>query len=142
MATAKPRGRGEDLKQHISSEQLQELSPEQWVELKRWWKPQQFDVFVFGNCGTSVVTAGVDMNGILWGTGGGFKLEDCLPLLSIGQCIELLNAKKKQNEHLEIHAPIGLISLWIVWYANGEFPEKYENAEFIDALFEALKSVL
>jgi len=102
------------LKQRISVERLQELSSEQRERLREWWKPQDEDWYIYDGGIYSVIEYP--------------KVEKgSLPLLSIGQCIELL--AEKDMIHLQsVFAKIshGILS-----------PD-----EIIDALFAALKSVL
>jgi hypothetical protein len=130
------------MKQRISVEQLQELTEEQQRRLREWWKLQPGDIMfdVKMECLETLV-GGSNGKAIIEHIKSESKLR-FLPLTNIGQMIELLNEKKKQNEKLEINAPIGLISKWSVWYANGEFPKKYENNELCDALWQAVKEVL
>jgi len=63
-------------------------------------------------------------------------------LITIGEMIDILDSLKQQTEVLEIYAPIGLIDTWKVWYANGDFPKKYESKILCDALWEAVKVVI
>ena len=141
--TAKPRGRGEIMKQRIDVSQLQELNPEQQDRLREWWRPEKYHLFVVGK-GKSVYTVksfkgdkicdGERVNRKRDGyyndlsKQASYKYKaNCLPLLSIGQCIELL--AEKDMIHLEsVFAKVshGILS-----------PD-----EILDALFEALKSVL
>lgn len=80
------------MKKHITPEQLQELSPEQQEGLRDWWKPQIGDVFVYENKIMPVLYA--DHKVIIVEPYDKYNKEFCLPLLSIGQCIELLGAEK------------------------------------------------
>lgn len=62
--------------------------------------------------------------------------------MTIGKMIEILENNKGKTERLEIIAPIGLINEWALWYANGDFPKKYEDKELCDVLWEAVKTII
>ena len=129
------------MKQRITVEQLQELTPEQQQKLRELWKPN------YGDCACEVGESDYveqykddPYRHVIENAQN--ILNNSLPLLDIGQMIELLNNKRNQAETLEIHAPIGLIDRWCVWYANGAFPKRYETHELCDALWESVKEAL
>ena len=73
------------MKERISKEQLQELSPEQQEKLRKWWKPERYDVFYYAP--TEAICT-------FSGNIGEYMPEmfkETLPLLSIGQMIEMLS---------------------------------------------------
>lgn len=124
------------MKQRISTVQLLELSPEQQERLREWWKPADYDVML--KVETEYVIE-VDLNGGIYmisdseGLCPPITKAECLPLLSIGQCIELLHSK---------YCDIAFESAGMSWYSNiSSFIENQET-ELIDALFEAVKEVL
>ena len=75
------------MKERISEEQLQELSPEQQEKLREWWEPKEYDVFIAQPYGTECILIWrlVDQSAFkkLW--------NELLPLLSIGQMIGMLS---------------------------------------------------
>lgn len=81
------------MKQHISAEQLQELTQEQKERLREWWKEHQsyYDVGVYYIDGRQVCQSVGEKtyNDTLIS----IKTEGAIPLLSIGQMIELLQEK-------------------------------------------------
>jgi len=127
------------MKQRITVEQLQELSEEQGGRLREWWRPVAGDYFTALFSGTPLnrVISNVskryegqirDSHCNVW------EIADCLPLLSIGQCIEL-------GYFLGIHA-----DLTIPLYQDKDYPltwypgRKEEPIEIIDALWGAIKT--
>jgi hypothetical protein len=127
------------MKQRIEVEQLLELTGEQKERLRELWEPQKGDWYYYIKIKHSSIIHDSDSMSI-----GLYKnhKEDYLPLLSIGQMIELLEEKKMVTESLDIKAPKGLINIYSVWYGNGDFPKKYESKELCDALWQAVKEVL
>ena len=144
------------MKQRITVDDLQQLTDEQKQKLREWWKPEDGDWF-YGSYGA-------DENGFVaeqdeWqeyiltpycvDSGHyGPSLHECgakpdvnaIPLLSIGQMIELL-----QDRKLEIHAPTKINSWWRVWYSSHINPApltKRKADNLCDALFEAVKEIL
>ena len=110
----------EGMKQHISIENLQELSPEQQEKLREWWSihQQQGDVFIcLGNDFLSGKTFAWD------GHNKPFNLA--VPLLSIGQMIELL----QENDGLDTCV-----------YLDGS--SIIEDANICDLLWDAVKSTV
>jgi len=120
---------------------LVELTDEQKERLREWWKPQIYDIVEtdkYENGELCVVNSADIEIGVI---GDGFHDTDyvdkagCLPLLSIGQCIELL-----QNEYLfgidrkdEVAE-----SFWQVSCSESLL----QTNELIDALWQAVKAVL
>jgi len=135
------------MKQHITPEQLQELTPEQQDRLREWWKPEKGDRFVWipvthinnhrsskysyskrvflfyaaSKCGeyTFLYFPGKRKENV--------KLRECLPILSIGQCIELLAEKDLlQLQSIFTKICLGILSV----------------DELINVLWQAVKAVL
>jgi hypothetical protein len=118
------------VKQRITCDDLSELTAEQKDRLRDWWKPAKGDWYYYPTIkhvdviNTSLI---MDLERIK---------KDHYPLLSIGQCIELLEKKKAIKSFYDsgfngIEIPQGFIQL--------DWPD---NMEFIDALWEAVKQVL
>lgn len=118
------------MKQYITPEQLNELTPEQKERLREWWRPRIKDGIISPYC--------VDSG--FYGAGSdpydnAMPDKDALPLLSIGQCIELANV-------IQISKDMGWsenkqdYEVW--WLVNG----RYYQGELIHALWQAVKAVL
>ena len=137
------------MKQRINAEQLQELSKEQKISLKEWCKPQFGDVLNSIKCGEVVFIyangqdrLNFDSDGYEWDI-----KENCLPLLSIGQMIEILQGKSEQITTCYNEKGVELM----VWT---EFPKqiqhisgrlklsRYKADSYCDALWQAVKEVL
>jgi hypothetical protein len=120
------------MKQRISIEQLQELTGEQQQRLREWWKPQEGDWYhdkTYGESYYGMEVGGYDV----------YTLKpaiDDLPLLNIGQMIELLENKnpslKIENNYYDEIDPDSFI-----WGVDGK---RADN--FCDALWNAVKKVL
>lgn len=132
------------MKQHITPKQLNELSEKGKEKLRKWWKPKEGDWFISKDAGYDIVRTWPyidDKNRIEsseWDGIGGyndFYLEDCLPLLSIGQMIEFLGT--------ELSITIGQEK---EGYSIGiSRPDSYAyipTKELADALWEACKEIL
>ena len=72
------------MKQHISPEQLEELSEKGNKKLRKWWKPKESDLY--SACLEGVVCEICDE---VYGIEKA-EYKKCDPLLSIGQMIEFL----------------------------------------------------
>lgn len=140
------------MKQHIAPEQLQELSEEQKERLRRWWVVREGDRFfakgkwedIAGESALGCVES-YDFDGESW------DKKDCLPLLSVGQCIELL--EEKYPNGISFHSDWGDCSeVWIVLVQDTQGddpPDSFidrititRDHELIDALWQAVKEVL
>jgi len=126
------------VKQTITPVQLQELTPEQREGLREWWKPKLGDMFVWQSTNTSgligplgPIVTHIFGDGTFMATGTGSPLEhskdECYPLLSIGQAIELLAEK----DLLQLQSVFTKICLGIL-----------PASDLINALFAAVKEVL
>ncbi len=142
------------MKQRISVDQLQELTPEQKERLREWWKPQEHDVFAARLSGMTKesdfdvyevmkdgeITAALDP----YDGHASFDKAECLPLLSIGQCIEFLRESVVIGGEVDIRlitGPEWLVKFDKMWIL-GKKPNEYIDTELIDALWEAVKKVL
>ena len=119
------------MKQYITPEQLQELSEEQKERLRSWWEPELYQH------GVKFYLESLD-EGYLR------EIRNCLPLLSVGQCIELLEAKDPGSWSICCSKSGG----WYITSSNLYAPKYYiadggkDFEEIIDALWQAVKEVL
>jgi len=136
------------MKQHITPEQLMELTPEQQQRLREWWKPAVGDVIYITDtilsvndkltmisCINNPFGKSGKENTIRLSCGGWCYKKECLIVLSIGQCIEFLQDEEtfaidRKNELTE--------SFWQVLVNQ----LLLDNNELIDALWESIKEVL
>lgn len=101
------------MKQHITEEQLNELSEKGKERLRKWWKPKEYDLYMNEEGEVSSV----------WCCEDDVTSTD-MPLLSIGQMIEFL------NEYGEIY--LGTVKI-ITWEPT---------QELFDVLWQSVKEVL
>lgn len=123
------------MKQHITIEQLNELSEKGKVRLREWWFPnnvREHDLYWFGE-DYEVETIGCCEDEVSVGKE--------LPLLSIGQMIEFLfdndfgpYITSNDNAFYWIVEPVKKIDYWK--------KQEYSNTELCDALWEAVKDIL
>ena len=121
------------MKQRIDSSQLSTLTPSQQEKLREWWIPQ------IGDCiaQPDVTDRFIFADELLL---KGLVKENCLPLLSIGQCIELLfelNAFQERFINEDEVFNCGYDTGWI----GLDWTDR-NKTEFIDALWEAIKHIL
>ena len=134
------------MRQGITVENLKELSPEQQEKLRAWWKEHKEEGDHFVNIDEetgNIPTFGSGVNGSC----GGYWNCECqiddgedpscrpeensLPILSIGQMIELLDnfteepSLKNENLRLSINR-----TMWL------------GNSKLVDSLFQAVKEIL
>lgn len=123
------------MKQRITVDQLQQLTPEQQVKLKEWWMPKFGDLFIFeGYCDENLFDAEDAVNINFFNT----KIKPYgLPLLSIGHCLGLLEAYAPKLE-LD-HETLGLWNLEI-WIENER--RIFKEKDPVDALFGAVLAIL
>jgi len=126
------------MKQRTSPEQLKELTGEQQERLRDWWTPKWGDIVIDtrGNIAllSNLDIARQDKRGQVERD---FQKSYCLPLLPIGQMVELLIEK-----YGRFYASYDYISpeskRWdLCW--PGVF---FQNEELADALWEVVKEVL
>lgn len=137
------------MKQRITVEHLLELSEEQQDKLREWWTPAKGDLVVYDLDDDYIYTITClysknaeyifhDVEDVPWAETEHTKSKKhCLPLISIGQCIELLD--KEGYPSLEQDS----MGWWTVTFGYGygsNEPQRQE--ELIDTLWEAVKSVL
>lgn len=135
------------MKQNISVKQLQELTDEQKERLRKWWKPGKGDRYVtYTFKHTKIIKELGGENGGIYDIYGKRTPDGvpCLPLLSVGQCIELLEAKDPGSWSICCSKSGG----WYITSSNLYAPKYYiadggkDFEEIIDALWEAVKAVL
>lgn len=125
------------MKQRISPDDLKQLTPSQQEKLRELLEPKNGDICYWEHWGgveTAIRKVSEFQGEILLDIvfNDGFALackKDCLPLLSIGQCIELLNNKYKNTWS----------TLEIVRMNQRGFNE---IEDFMDALWNEVKSIL
>lgn len=120
------------MKQRITAKQLQELTEEQKQRLREWWKPQCYDIYydtIFDDFGIALTDEQGNISGCV-----AERKESLLPLLSIGQMIELLSANKDVFD-------IGKCYSLYSFRPYGDQTTK-QDKELCDALWEAVKRVL
>lgn len=138
------------MKQHITVEQLNELSEKGKERLRKWWKPQDGDMVLFEGSRKGAVLYDDGeyieydpVKKIACGHSGllsGKTFHTIMILPSIGQMIEFLDEHKKHD--IRINHQTTLEGLrWEFAYGN---PYTYGGnfVELIDALWEAVKEVL
>lgn len=124
------------MKQHIFPEDLATLTPEQKEKLRELWKPQEGDPFTSMDSSISVKhVIDVDREEYIYDGRDWIPKGECFPLLSIGQCLELLAHRLLKTELT--------CSGWEVTIITQKCDEwKFIKKELIDALFEAVKAIL
>lgn len=117
------------MKQHITIDQLNELSEQSKEKLREWWKPGQGDLITVKG-----MTISTDLPGINgkygkeygWSTSVESGTEKALPLLSIGQMIEFIRDNDKKH-------------LWTWYFFYGP---NADTLDVCDILWESCKEVL
>ena len=131
------------MRQRITVENLAELSPEQQEKIKKLWKPKEWDLALISQSWGSTI-------GLFMGFGGenlhfhnvsSVPKNTCLPLLSIGQMIELLQ-ENIRDIRLD---PDGENSIQI--YKDGDWGRKSYyvsllNNDICNNLWQAVKEIL
>ena len=135
----------------ISPEQLQELSPEQQEKLREWWKDhkEEGDYFVLINENGEIATLSERVNGSCngyWNCECAIddgedpacrSEENSLPLLSIGQLIQLLDPKEET-----IFTMMRYIAAKPQIYKVSVDGKEYFGDTMCDCLWQAVKEIL
>lgn len=110
------------IKQRISVDQLQELTPGQQEKLREWWQVEKGDWYIYNFKWENV--AKFELEGDICGHDYPTVVvkKNCLPLLSIGQMLQFLQGKT---------SAVG--ETWV---------DLSYDSELIDALFQAVKEIL
>ena len=133
------------MKQNITIEQLQELSLEQQNKLRELWQPKPYDQVTYTyKYYDEWITSKIIIKGLynenptkleeISGLKGEcvFLKSKCLPLLNIGQMIEILD-----RDHV-LEMTILEIRVWL----RGDIRTiKVYKGDLCDTLFEAIKSI-
>lgn len=134
------------MKQRITKKQLQQLTTEQEDRLRELWEPRignsvkyKFDdgvlfINIYANDNNIVLTRGNERIRV--------SKSDCLPLLSIGQCLEIIEAN---SCYLVTNNEKGNNTYDIIKYSKWEGRHDsfvIEGIEIIDTLWEAVKQSL
>lgn len=130
------------MKQHITSEQLNELSSEQKEKLTKWWKPEYGDWIKHieeGCCDEEHLYHEDNDEGGGVGNNYNHRIDDpkleYLPLLSIGQMIEFLDDQYKNGNKFSLSIERS-VNGWFL-YESGD-----DCLELCDALWSACKSII
>lgn len=140
---------GEIVRQRITVEQLQSLSPDQQEKLREWWKKnlQYGDVFICE--GMTLVVTGPNGSRYVLACGidnseaecDFYHLENCLPLLNIGQMLQLI----QDNDRNIRYDPDEENSIQVykdgVW-GRKSFYVSLLNNDICNELWEAVKEIL
>lgn len=140
------------MKQHISADQLRQLTPSQQERLRNIWEPEAHDVVLYDDEELCVIDCYVGKNKLILGKLNFYRdgldeaeKNNCLPSLSIGQCIELLSsmANNKEVNIGRVYNPFNWQVYFDIWEeGNGARFIEGQKEELIDALWEAVKSIL
>lgn len=132
------------MEQRISVAQSNELNDGQKERLREWWEPAGDDVFWVDGEGLVIRHDAYQEFGQLvpqfYVNGRMIPKTKCLPLLSIGQCIELI-ASKTNEMGLQFY---NTTCDWHVWLGNygGRMKRDWLEDELITTLWQAVKTIL
>jgi predicted AlkP superfamily pyrophosphatase or phosphodiesterase len=117
------------MKRRITVEQLQELTEEQKQRLREWWMPQCYDIYydtIFDDYGMITTDEHGNISKYVMQ-----NKEKLLPLLDIGQMIELLQEKYGED---------WIDRIYSVDYDHNIY--SLYDGELADALWSEVKQVL
>lgn len=129
------------MKQRITITQLNELRDEQKQKLREWWQPQPYDVYVahestvhiaIGSLYSGTMEQVIDFGDQF---GRNHYKSRCLPLLSIGQMVELIQQECHLFKGIER-------SVYNTWYVSIGIVAYGYKEEICDALWEAVVKIL
>lgn len=131
------------MKQHITSQDLEQLSDKGKEKLREWWKPKEGDWICF-TTGTKHIKHTVEINSCdsEWGyviEPGDKPQKNQLPLLSIGQMIEFLDEHNTDRAFDALCFDRGEYE-WHVYHL--EKPNNHRSVELCNALWSACVEVL
>jgi hypothetical protein len=119
-----------NFKRRITVEQLNELSTQQMMKLKNWWKPSYGDACTFDGEKELIVFSDQKLS----------HYSMCAPLLDIGQMIQFLQENRVEfvYDYNEFFCKI---------FSGTKVKDTVDNldinkSDFCDQLFEAVKVVL
>lgn len=119
------------MKQRIDVSQLLQLTPEQQEKLREWWKPDRLDIVYWHKESREDTLSMCHWQGA--------SKEDLLPLLSIGQMIELLQDSPNTEYSDQFTEPRWRVFKGGMWY---EFPVALDWDGLCDQLWQAVKEIL
>ena len=119
------------MKQHISIEQLNDLSEKGKERLRKWWKPKEYDLYMWSEDGLGPFGTHY-YHDVVWCCEDDVRDKDAFPLLSIGQMIEFLGDDWNNKAQILLVTEDQVV-----------FPNNYcGNKLLCDLLWEAVKEVL
>lgn len=125
------------MKQHITIEQLHEMTDDQKEYLRKWWYPRQYDVVLDVQHDHQFSIYYQD--GTIGDSYHDYMKDDCLPLLSIGQMIEFISTASKPKITEAYALPDYPDGRWSVFvFSVGTFYDE----ELCDALWKGVRGVL
>lgn len=141
------------MRQQLTAEDLSQLTPEQQDKLRAWWKPEEWDMCIYHDevCPVFMIDENYEYRGkrgvYLWlddvGSGNPPVLKDeCLPILGIGQLIQLLESYDKclNVTNVILGDEYGNKFTWEVKLRHlGKYIYK---EELVDALWQVVKEIL
>lgn len=126
------------MKQHVTVEQVNQLSEKGKNSLREWWKPIEGDFFMRINPVDASIQ--VETTYSSWND----RYEDnnpdnlSFPLLSIGQMIEFLDHHAVKNWQIALHKP-----LYDINYPDSKVSPDFEDFDNLcDALWDVVKEIL
>lgn len=145
------------MKRRITIDQLNQLTCEQKVKLREWWMPKIGDAIILDSSDLDIEDIDIVINiyskikGIRdtedlitsysYDADDYYSKKYCLPILDIGQMIELL---KQYWEHVIIEFKDDYYGnfYWDLTLHERLFCKHIEKFELVDALWEAVKEAL
>lgn len=125
--------------------ELNKLTDDQKITLRKWWIPQKWDMAVWGESEFPVsklennrIVDAVEENSyvvIEYGHDDSYPLNQCLPLLSIGQMIQFIQEKKPLLKGIAK-------ARFNKWTVNIETVTIGYKDELCDALWDATVQIL
>lgn len=133
------------MKQHITVDQLNELTADQKDRLRKWWRPLEYDLAVVNGCVRCCYDDGeyncFAVKSKEFGRDHGCNITGpALPLLSAGQCIQLIKYKVDDWGMTYMDTTCD----WCVYLGPYESDHKrcWGADELIDGLWRVVKEVL
>lgn len=129
------------MKQHITIEQLNELTDKGRERLREWWKPKTLGELFYDP----------EHGYVAWNPSTPMKMRiaevEPLPILSIGQMIEFLESQLEFGRIIELTRDVNNPA-WFVEICELDGADRFEGGvifhepELCDTLWEAVKEVL
>ena len=150
------------MKQHITTNQLSELSDQSKDKLRKWWKPKEGDYIKYVNSDSTTIvyawypefeaiTCELDIEE----SSAHKDKKDFYPLLSIGQMIEFIHDHTKTYEDCVKFGAIAELYIRREFKKNDDGTDftilgwsapiirgSHFSSELVDALWEAVKQIL